>query len=299
MRLPPSQNCPKYWSMDTPENLVQLIHSESERLMHYLHTLPPEAWRRPSACALWEVRDVVGHLTWVAEFFVDTISRGVQGDVSVSAARPPGDAPATGALNTYFAQSAIGRRESLGDQLLPTCSACYAALSRLLAGLTPPDWDKPCAFWPAIGTMPVRLILVQIVQELAIHGWDIRSRLAPAAPLSPESLPVLMARIPARLRGAGSGTLRLDAGVPTPARYRFVLTGTVSGAHDLLVENGMMQMEPAGTTPPHVTFRCETERFVLLMYRRLTLEPLRAAGQLVVEGDPGLTTAFDQWLKAA
>jgi ABC-type glutathione transport system ATPase component len=38
----------------------------------------------------------------------------------------------------------------------------------------------------------------------------------------------------------------------------------------------------------------ETERFVLLMYRRLTLEPLRAAGQLVVEGDPGLTTACDQ-----
>ena len=59
------------------------------------------------------------------------------------------------------------------------------------------------------------------------------------------------------------------------------------------------QMEPAGTAPPHVTFRCETERFVLMMYRRLTLEPLRTAGQLVVEGDHGLTTAFDQWLKAA
>jgi uncharacterized protein (TIGR03083 family) len=284
--------------MDTPENLVQLIHAESERLTHSLHTLPPEAWRHPSACDLWKVRDVVGHLTWLAEFFVDIISRGVQGDASVPAGRPPGDTPTTGSFNAYIAQRAIARRESLGAQLLPTCSACYAVLSRLLAGLTPPDWDKPCAFWPAVGTVPVRTLLVQIMQELVIHGWDIHSRLAPAAPLSPESLPVLMARIPARLRGSGSANFRLDARLPTPVRYRFELTGAVPSTHDLIVENGTVRMEPAGTVSPHVTFRCETERFVLLMYRRLTLEPMMAAGQLVVDGDRGLTTAFDQWLRA-
>jgi len=284
--------------MDTPENLVQLIHSESEWLTQYLQTLPPEAWRRPSACELWEVRDVVGHLTWLAEFFVDIISRGVQGDASVPAGRPPGDAPTTGSFNAYIAQRAMARRESLGAQLLPTCSVCYAALSRLLAGLTLQDWDKPCAFWPSVGTVPVRTLLVQIMQELVIHGWDIHSRLATAAPLSPESLPVLMARIPARLRGSGSANFRLDARLPTPVRYRFMLTGAVPSTHDLIVENGTVRMEPAGTASPHVTFRCETECFVLLMYRRLTLEPMRAAGQLVVEGDHGLTTAFDQWLRA-
>ncbi len=284
--------------MDTLEDLVQLIHAESERLTHSLHTLSPESWHRPSACALWEIRDVVGHLTWLAEFFVDIISRGVHGDASVPAGRPPGDAPTTGSFNAYIAQRAIARRESLGAQLLPTCSAGYAALSRLLAGLTPPDWNKPCAFWPSVGTVPVRTLLVQIIQELAIHGWDIRSRLAPAAPLSPESLPVLMARIPARLRGSGAANFRLDARLPTPVRYRFELTGAVPSTHDLIVENGTVRMEPAGTASPHVTFRCETERFVLLMYRRLTLEPMMAAGQLVVEGDHGLTTAFDQWLRA-
>src|SRR5262245_14842049 len=147
-------------SMDTTENLVQLIHAESERLTHYLRTLPPEAWRRPTACELWEVRDVVGHLTWVAEFFADTISRGVQGDASVPADRPPGDPPATGAFNAYIAQRAIARRESLGEQLLPTYSVCYAALHRLFTGLTPQDWDKPCAFWPSVGTVPVRMFLV-------------------------------------------------------------------------------------------------------------------------------------------
>jgi uncharacterized protein (TIGR03083 family) len=285
--------------MDTPEHLVQLIHAESERLTHYLHTLPPAAWHRPSACELWEVRDVAGHLTWVAEFFVDIISRGVQGDASVPADRPPGDLPPIGSFNAYIAQKAIARRESLGVQLLPTYSACSAAFNRRLTGLTPQDWDKPCAFWPSVGTVPVRTVLVQSMQELAIHGWDIRSQLETAAVLSAESLPVLMARIPRRLRGSGYADFRLDAGLPTSVRYRFVLTGAVSGTHDLLVENGKMRMEPAGTEPAHVTFRGETERFVLLMYQRLTLEPMLATGQLVVEGDRGLTRAFDQWLKGA
>jgi hypothetical protein len=48
-----------------------------------------------------------------------------------------------------------------------------------------------------------------------------------------------------------------------------------------------------------VTFRCATDIFVLLMYRRLTLEPIMQAGHLTVEGDQGLTAAFDRWLKRA
>jgi hypothetical protein len=39
--------------------------------------------------------------------------------------------------------------------------------------------------------------------------------------------------------------------------------------------------------------------FVLMMYRRLTLAPVLVAGQLVVEGDQRLATAFNRWLKGA
>jgi hypothetical protein len=46
----------------------------------------------------------------------------------------------------------------------------------------------------------------------------------------------------------------LDARLPTPVRYRFVLTRTVSSTHDLLVENGKVQMEPARMASPHMTF---------------------------------------------
>ena len=65
--------------MDTPEETVQLIIAESERLTQYLTTLPPEAWSRPSACMRWEVRDVVAHLASGAEVYTDVITRSVQG----------------------------------------------------------------------------------------------------------------------------------------------------------------------------------------------------------------------------
>jgi uncharacterized protein (TIGR03083 family) len=285
--------------MDTPAHLVAVLHAEAERLAQYLDALPPDAWTRPSACEGWAVRDVVGHLTWEAEFYADTIARGVQGDASLLTDRPPGDVPETVAFNTYIAQRAIAWRERLGAQLLPTFSMRYEQLHHLLVGLSPQDWDKPCAFWRFMGNLPVRMFLPLTMQELAIHGWDIRSRLETTAPLSAESLSVLMTRIPVRFGVPGYADFRLDAQAPTPVRYRFALTGVVASAHDIVVENAKARMEPAGTAPPHVTFRCATDIFVLMMYRRLTLEPVLAAGQLVVDGEQGLATAFDRWLKGA
>jgi hypothetical protein len=61
----------------------------------------------------------------------------------------------------------------------------------------------------------------------------------------------------------------------------------------------MARIAPVDQTTPHVTFRCTTDIFVLLIYRRLTLEPIMRAGHLAVAGDQGLTAAFDRWLKRA
>jgi uncharacterized damage-inducible protein DinB len=73
--------------MDTLEHRIQhrlqLGQFEAERLTAYLHTLPADAWYHPSACEAWEVRDVLGHLTLFAEFYADTIARGVQATVAM------------------------------------------------------------------------------------------------------------------------------------------------------------------------------------------------------------------------
>ena len=179
--------------MDVQTHLIMLGQSEAEQLAQYLYTLPPDGWGQPSACAEWTVGDVVAHLIMVAEMFRHTISHGLQGDLS-----PPAGFPAasgeTAARNELFAQRAIALRKSLGDQLLPTFSTRFDALHQLLTSLGPQDWEKPC--YNMLGTLPVRAFLTAQVTELALHGWDIRSRFDPSAHLSADSLAVFMRIIP-------------------------------------------------------------------------------------------------------
>jgi uncharacterized protein (TIGR03083 family) len=286
-------------TMDASADLVPVFHAEAERLAQYLDTLPSDAWTQPSSCVGWEVRDVVAHLTFIAEFYADVIARGVQGDTALLPDRPPGDGPELTVFHAYLAACAIATRARLGEHLLATFRTRYEQLHHLLAGLGLQDWEKPCAFWRFAGNIPVRMFLPLVIPELSIHGWDIRSRFETPAPLSAASVPVLLGRIPGLLAFPGVGRFRLDAGEPQPVRYRFELTGAVPDTYDIQVENDTARIAPVGTAPPHVTFRCAADIFVLLMYRRLTLAPIIQAGHLVVEGEPGLTAAFDRWLKRA
>jgi uncharacterized protein (TIGR03083 family) len=75
--------------MTSAAGRVTLLQMESTRLTQYLHALPQEAWSRPSACAQWQVQDVVAHLVGGAEVYAGSISRGLQGDTSPAAGPPP------------------------------------------------------------------------------------------------------------------------------------------------------------------------------------------------------------------
>src|SRR5262245_51787650 len=76
-------------SMATQAALATVVQTESARLQHYLTTLPADAWTQPSACALWDIRDVVAHLSGIAHGYTDRITRGLRGDTSPSPAGFP------------------------------------------------------------------------------------------------------------------------------------------------------------------------------------------------------------------
>ena len=272
---------------------ITLIQSEAERLAQYLSTLLPAAWRQPSACQGWEVRDVVAHLVDVVQFYIRTISGGVQGDMS-----PPPELARSGTTRAEFvAQHAIATREQLGNALLPTFRAQYEQLYDLLAQLGPRDWQKLCYYTSEPRRRPVQEFLALSVQELALHGWDIRSRLEPAFHLSPESVTVLVQHMPRRLGRPQRAVFLLPAGLSTPVRYRWELRGAVIDAYDIVVEHGRCRMEPADASAPQVTFGAAAETFILLLYQRLAMAAATATGDLLVDGDGQLSAAFDRWLQ--
>ena|SRR6266849_6171124 len=202
--------------MDSPQERVKIAVAESARFKAYLRSLPPEAWHQPCACDGWAVRDVVAHLAWVAESYIERIHQSLQGDASPSAGQPaPGPVHAA-VFAEGNAQRAISRRERLGDQVLPDFIAQNDQLHQLMSTLDPEDWDRP-HYYASLGTEPLRFRPDLWISELAVHGWDIRSRLEPEAHLSDESLPVLMDVVPGQLTRF---IFRPGPRLPTPICYR-------------------------------------------------------------------------------
>jgi uncharacterized protein (TIGR03083 family) len=281
--------------METPTHVVQVLRGEVERLTQYLQTLPPDAWRQPSACALWEVRDVVGHLTWMAERFRGTVSRAVRGDVSPPAGSPPMGTSTQAGRRSFVARQALACRESLGDQVFPTFRAQMNHYLSVLAQLGPQEWEKPA--YSALRLVPLWTYPYLTLREVAIHAWDIRSQFDPAARLAVESVPVLMQGLALQIGPPWDAACGQEARQSRPVRARWVVTGVVPGQYDIVAANGTCRIEPASAAVADVSFRGEAETVVLVLYGRLTLEAAITTGCLRTEGEPGLVAAFARWLQ--
>ena len=222
---------------------VPLVHTEADGLAQFLATLSADDWQRPSACDLWAIRDVVAHLIWAADFYTDTVSCGIHGDISHPADRPPGNAPALfPAMPAYIDQQARTVRDRVGTALLPTFRSSYHALSNVMASLSPQQWERPCAFFQFRGGhRPAYAFLFTILAELVIHGWDIRSRFDATAPLSAQSLRFLLGRSLPTL--VGFLTFPRDTGSPSPVRYRWDLGVDSALRYDVIIDGGRARME--------------------------------------------------------
>ena len=276
--------------MDALNSRVKFIQEESEQLIHYVNGLPQDALNHPSACTKWEVGDVIAHWIWFMEYYTDFIvSRALRGDLSPLPDQPEGDTVA--ALDAFHATRAIVRRANLGDQLRDTFMRLVGRMNASFAVRTHEDWEKPMRMLS--GTRIVATVLDLAIQEFPLHGWDIRSRLEGSATLSAESVPHLMAWIPQRFRMPWFVEFLPDTPLASPALYRFDIPQALT---DLTVVDNELQISTAAETKADITFHCDAETFVLLMYKRLTLREASESGRLAADGDDYLIGAFDQWL---
>jgi hypothetical protein len=233
------------------------------------------------------VGDVVGHLAWVAELYIDMITRGRRGDVTPWPNFPDPTNVDLVAYHQFVADTSIAYRKQHGDQLLSTFSAQYEQLHQLMLSLGDDDWEKSC-FHP-LGLFPIHAFVNLRMTELAMHEWDIRYSLDPSFNLVAESIPVFMERVPAL------GGFRASAKLPTPIRYRFALSGPEPSVYDIIVEGDIARFEPAGREKASVTFHCDLSTFVLVMYGRLTQGAAMDSGRLTGERAHQLIQTFGHY----
>lgn len=259
-------------------DVVGLIRTEAAQLQHFMAGLDQAAWARPSACTGWTVGDVFAHVTQGARTWSASITRAMAGDANP----PPGEQTLRPGErgSEATAQRAIAFRQELGEAgLLQAFADGYQNLHQVLLGLKPEDWDRPC--YHRRGVMPTRDYVGLRLQELTIHGWDMRSAFDAAAALSESPLPALVGLAQRWL----SNTFRPVPSLVAPVRYRFDVSGPASVRQDVLVSQDGFRIEPVTDRSTDVTFRCTTGDYILLVYGRLPLDRAAATGRLELAGN--------------
>ena len=276
--------------MTTTSNGIDLLEREAAELLDFLQELPAAAWQTPSACAGWTVADVIGHLTSVD--LSNRLVRGLGGDYSAPEGSPPTERHDEDAFAKSIYQRAIDASQRLGDGLLADFTERINETVTLFRQVGDDQWDN-LVYWPP-GPMPVRTLLTQRIAELTMHGWDIRSRLEDDYHLSDGSVTALLDTVDRAARRAFRPDPMLEG---RSTRYRFRVTHPTRRTLDLILSDDVAQMAEdetvAATEPADVTFQCDGETCVLVMYGRLTPDDAVGAGRLsVAGGDTYLASTF-------
>lgn len=181
--------------------------------------------------------------------------------------------------------------EKLGNQLLLSFESSYGELLHLLNDLELGDYDKPC--WHPRGPTSVADFVDLLIQELALHGWDIRSKLDQKHHINAALLPIVLEMIPGWLRmGFHPGPA-----IHTSIRYGFSVSDDLL-RHDVVVDGHTFRLETRGTHPLDVTFRCDMETYVLITSGRLHIDLAVTQGHMSYCGDPVIAYQFSQWFPA-
>jgi len=243
----------------------------------------------PSACAEWQVRDVVSHLIGGAERQAESMERGRGGDSNPPAGFVPPDPAALSAIN---AQRDIDRRNQLAGSVLETFDASYDRLHREFDRFAEGSWDTLC-WHMRRGPMTAASYVELRIQELAIHDWDIRSAFQPGARLDPDSVPVLLDMSPTWL----GMCFRPSAHLPKPVVYGFDIGPEESRRYRMSVTGDAFEMVPGGALQADLSLSATAEQYLLFTYGRLSAAEGISSGKLAVQGDVSHLDQFEVWFK--
>ena len=265
---------------------IQTIRALSNEMAAFLYTLPDDVWRDAdtyaSACAGWNMADVVAHLIDIGNHFAMSIERALNGSV----------APPMGyrRMNREeFTQSVISLRDAYYEDLFPEFNASCLRLNRLLVSLEPEQYALPA--WHPFRVMTVENLIELRAMELAVHGWDVRYGIDRAASLSPAAVPFLKGWVHRWLAACFRAPKELDS----EARLRFSLTDS-DETHDLTVRaDGFTLGESDASATPDATLTLDTSSYILFLMGRLPLRRSIRRRRLAFSGDQPLVERFGEW----
>jgi uncharacterized protein (TIGR03083 family) len=154
-----------------------------------LRDLPTEVWTAPSHCAGWSNAQVVGHLTFCAGLYRQSVICGLNSDT----ARPAGTdgRPMTREqFSSHMADRELELAQEAPANLMDQLVRSGDELVDVLRRLTPADHHREA--WHPVPAVTIGRLEPIRTYELGLHGWDIRASVDAAAELRPELCPFLV-----------------------------------------------------------------------------------------------------------
>jgi uncharacterized protein (TIGR03083 family) len=273
-----------------PAHIREAVLIEVATVSDFVHRVSDADWTKPSAAAEWSIGDVVAHLNLALGLYNRLLGAALLGRGSGSAWKAFGQftkkvapvaAPAFNAINSAVPRVMSGTLKP--DTLKGQFASAAHGFREKVDKVGPADYTRPIHYMG--GPWPLSFFLAAIENELAVHGWDMTSRLDPQAHLSEGARSVLpwfywgatsfMFRPPAGL----SGTIQVSLSDPTTVMWWKLGTGGV--------EQGV------GEAPqPDVTLTGECGTFVLALAGRIKQEDALRATSLSASGDLSLARVF-------
>ena len=150
---------------DGKDTVLRVVRHEAEEFFTLAER--PQAWEAATACADWQVRDLVGHLVDTTESYF----------VAFDAARSHTEAP------TAYGLPGMARRANMRatafrgtgqTELMERARADFAKMMEIFDALRPDDWTGLLVPHFYMGPLPAFFYPAFQLMDYGVHSWDIR-----------------------------------------------------------------------------------------------------------------------------
>jgi hypothetical protein len=155
--------------MLNPNTLLDIVAESSNKFITGLSDLKSSEWEIPSKCHQWAIKDVSSHILAIDGFFLNSLSRAIEGDGNPTEGMPN---PGTGNARS-MADGIASRAIQISETalLLDTLSNMEWDLINVFQNIALDNWHIP-AYHPAGKSSPYLLLKMKLL-ELVVHSWDI------------------------------------------------------------------------------------------------------------------------------
>jgi uncharacterized protein (TIGR03083 family) len=256
------------WNAMTYEGRDTILRVVGEQAQGFFELASPQqAWEQPTACASWQVRDLVGHLVDTTEsYFVAFDAVAGKGEVD-----PPYGLP--GMASRADAQ-ARALRSVPQSELLERAQFDFAKMAGILQGLGPDDWVGLVVPHFYMGPLPAFFYSAFQLMDYGVHSWDIREGAGLAHGLSSEVADLLVPF----MFGLWQGVTAIPEGTPTSEIGIRITSGANAGDTRARVTAAGLAFEPGDVSDLATVLEFDPASFVLTVFGRYN------AG--TVRGDP-------------